>query len=160
MKMSELETTPNYEAHAAIALIREEHRFLRDHFEALQAVLEADVDRSAITDQAKRFMAISTKHCLHEEWAMRLSCFPDLTSHRNEHHRFISDADDLLCNLRSSALVRQERMGFADAYWRWMDRHRIFDRRFTEYCHDLVDARELVFDPRQEYGLESARAVG
>ena len=158
--MSKLETPPDYEAHAAIALIREEHRFLRDHFEALQAVLEADVDRTVITDHAKRLIAISTKHFVHEEWAMGVSCFPDLASHQNEHHRFISDADDMLCNLRSSALGRQERTGFADAYWRWMDRHRIFDRRFNEYCHELVDARELVFDPRQECGLESARAIG
>ena len=77
-EMSKLETPPDYEAHAALALIREEHRFLRDHFEALQAVLEADVDRTVITDHAKRLIAISTKHFVHEEWAMGVSCFPDL----------------------------------------------------------------------------------
>ncbi len=158
--MSKPEAPPDYKAHAAIALIREEHRFLRDHFEALQTNLQADVDLAVIIDRAQRLVVISDKHFRHEEWAMGVSCFPDLASHQNVHRRFISDADDMLCSLRSSALGHQERMGFADAYWRWMDRHQIYDRRFSEYCHELLDARELVFDPRQEYGLETAKAIG
>lgn len=158
--MSKPEAPPDYEAHATIALIREEHRFLRDHFEALQTKLQDDVDLSVIIDHAKKLMAISAKHFRHEEWAMEVSCFPDLASHRNVHRRFISDADEMLCSLSSSALGRQERMGLADAYWRWLDRHQIHDRRFTEYYHGLLDAPEFVFDPRQEYGLETAKAIG
>ena len=158
--MSKPEAPPDFEAHAAIALIREEHRFLRDQFEALQTNLQADVDFPLIIDCAKKLIAISAKHFRHEEWAMEVSCFPDVASHRNIHCRFISDAEDMLCSLRSSALGRQERMGLADAYWRWMDRHQIHDRHFTEYYHGLLDVPEFVVDPRQEHGLETAKAIG
>ena len=154
------EALADYEAHAAIALMREEHRFLRDHFEVLQANMEADVELAVIIDHAKRLMAISAKHFFHEEWAMRASCFPDLAAHQVDHRRFINDADNMLCNLRSSGLGRHEWMGIADIYWRWMDRHQKNDRRFTEYCHELVDARELVFDPGQESNLESVKLIG
>jgi class 3 adenylate cyclase len=105
-------------------------------------------------------MAISAKHFLHEEWAMRVSCFPDLGAHQVDHRRFIDDADNMLRNLRSSGLGRHEPMGIADVYWRWMDRHQKNDRHFTEYCHELLDARELVFGPRQEYSLESVKPIG
>jgi class 3 adenylate cyclase len=158
--MGKPEAPAGYEAHAAIALISEEHRFLHGQFEALEAELEAGIELAVVTDHARRFMAITAKHFLHEEWAMRVSCFPDLAVHEVNHRRFISDADDMLCNLRSSAWRRQERTAVADVYWQWMDRHQAYDRRFTEYFRELLDARELIFDPRQEFSLQSPKPIG
>jgi hypothetical protein len=42
--MGKPEAPAGYEAHAAIALISEEHRFLRGQFEALEAELEAGIE--------------------------------------------------------------------------------------------------------------------
>ena len=139
-EMSKPKAPAGYEAHAAIALISEEHRFLRDHFETLQAELEAGIELAVVTDHARRFIAITAKHFVHEEWAMRLSCFPDLAAHQIDHRRFVSD--DMLCNLRSSAWRRQERMGVADVYWRWMDRHQTYDRDAA----DIIDLGEGTFN--------------
>lgn len=132
-EMRKRAASQDYEAHRAIALMRREHGFLHDHVESLTALLRADVNRKTITDQAQRFMAISTKHFINEERAMRVSGFPDLAFHQNEHDCFVSDADDLLRNLCSSDL-EQQRTSFIDDYWHWMDRHRLSDSRFDDYC--------------------------
>jgi class 3 adenylate cyclase len=158
--MGKPQAPAGYQAHAAIALICEEHRFLRGQCETLHADLEADVELAAIAGHAKRFMAITAEHFLHEEWAMRVSYFPDLAIHEVNHRRFISDANDIICKLPSSAWRRREGMALAEIYWHWMDHHQAYDRRFSEYSHELLDARELIFDPTQEFGLESPKAIG
>lgn len=154
------EVAAGYEAHAAIALVSGEHRFLRGQLQTLPADLEAGVDLAVITGHARKFMALTIKHFLHEEWAMRASSFPDLTGHESKHRRLISEADDMLRKLYSSASGRKQSTALNEMFLRWMEHHQADDSRFIEYCHDLVNARELMLDPTQEFSLESAGAFG
>ncbi len=154
------EAAAGYEAHAAIALVSGEHRFLRGQLQTLPADLEAGVDLAVITGHARKFMALTIKHFVHEEWAMRASSFPDLTGHESKHRRLISEADDMLRKLYSSGSSREERTALTDFFLRWMDHHQEDDSRFIEYCHELVNARELMLDPTQEFSLESPNAFG
>jgi class 3 adenylate cyclase len=154
------EARAGYEAHAAIALVSGEHRFLRGQLENLPADLEAGGDLAVVIGHARKFVAHTINHFLHEEWAMRASSFPDLTSHDSGHRRFISEADDMLRKLHSSASRRQEGRTLTETFLRWMEHHQAHDSHFIEYCHQLVNARELMFDPTQEFSLESPEKFG
>jgi hemerythrin-like metal-binding protein len=159
LEMSKPKAPTGYEANAAMALISGEHRFLQGEFEALQADLEAGVELAA-TSGAKTFITLTTKHFLHEEWAMRASSFPDLADHAVSHRRFVSDADSMLCKLCSDPARQQERTALTEILSHWVEHHQEYDRRFTEFSHELLDARELVFDPTQEFSAQSPKAIG
>jgi class 3 adenylate cyclase/hemerythrin len=158
--MGKREAPAGYEAYAAVALMCEEHRFLSGQFQALATEVEGDIELAAVTGRARKFMTFAAKHFLHEEWAMRISCFPELEVHELDHVRFISEADEMLGKLSSSPWRRRERLIIADVYWQWMDRHQAYDHSFTEYFREMLDARELMFDPGHEISFESPKAIG
>jgi adenylate cyclase len=66
----------------------------------------------------------------------------------------------MLRKLYYSAWRREERAALAETFLRWMDHHQADDSLFIEYCHELTNARELMFDPTQEFSLDSPQTFG